>query len=71
MREVIHTVTSWSGGVTLTGAATGQLMIAAIGLVFMIGFGAFGSWLRYRDSKALRAALDSGDLATAMKIRSK
>lgn len=71
MREVINSVTNLSGGVTVTGAATGQLVIAGIGLALMFVFGVFGSWLRYRDSKALRAALEAGDIKTAIKIRSK
>ncbi|QZE50386.1 holin, partial [Klebsiella phage vB_KpnS-VAC9] len=31
----------------------------------------FGAWLRWRDSKALREALEAGDIKTAVKIRSK
>ena len=71
MREFINAATNGSGGVTLAGSATGQLIIAAIGLFFMIRFGSFGAWLRGRDSKALRDALEAGDIKTAVKIRSK
>lgn len=71
MREFISAATNSSGGVALAGSATGQLIIAAIGLFFMILFGSFGAWLRWRDSKALREALEVGDIKTAMKIRSK
>lgn len=71
MREIINSVTNGAAGVTVTSAATGQLLIAVLGLVCMIAFGMFGSWLKYRDSKALRAALEAGDIKTALKIRSK
>ena len=71
MREFISAATNGSGGVTLAGSATGQLIIAAIGLFFMILFGSFGAGLRWRDSKALRDALEAGDIKTAVKIRSK
>lgn len=71
MREFINAATNGSGGVTLAGSATGQLIIAAIGLFFMILFGSFGACLRWRDSKALREALEAGDIKTAVKIRSK
>lgn len=71
MREVINAVTNSSGGVTLGGAASGQLYIAGVGLFFMIAFGLFGAWLKWKDSKAIREALESGDLQTALRIRSK
>lgn len=71
MREFINAAANGSGGVTLAGSATGQLIIAILGLFFMIIFGSFGAWLRWRDSKALRDALEAGDIKTAMKIGSK
>ncbi len=71
MREFINSVTTTGGGVTLGGAAAGQLIIAGIGLLFMIGFGFWGAWLRWRDSKALKEALERDDLKEAMRIRSK
>ncbi|UVT30678.1 putative holin [Klebsiella phage vB_KshKPC-M] len=51
------------------GICNRAIIIAAIGLFFMILFGSFGAWLRWRDSKALRA-LEAGDIKTAVKIRS-
>ena len=45
MREFINAATNSSGGVALAGSATGQLIIAAIGLFFMILFGSIGTWL--------------------------
>lgn len=71
MRDFINAATTGSGTATIAGAASGQLIIGIIGLVFMIGFGVFGAYLRLKDSRALRAAIDEGDLNTAIKIRSK
>lgn len=71
MRDVINAATALSGGSSLTGAATGQLVVAVIGLIFLIGFGLFGAWLKWKDSKAIRRALESGDLQTALKLRAK
>ncbi len=71
MREFINAATNGSGGVAFTGTATGQLIIAAIGLFFMILFGSIGTWLKWKDSKAIRDALEVGDIRTAIKIRSK
>jgi hypothetical protein len=71
MRDFVNATTMTSGGVTLTGAASGQLVIGILGLVFMILFGVFGAWLRLKDSRALRRALEVGDIKTAMQIRSK
>lgn len=71
MREFINNLTSTSGGVTVTGAASGQLVIGIVGLVFMILFGTWGAWLKWQDSKAIRRALDSGDLQTALRLKGK
>lgn len=71
MKEFLTAATGTTAGSTITSAATGQITIAVISLVFMIAFGAFGAWLKWRDSKAFREALESGDLQTALKIRSK
>lgn len=71
MRDFINAATTGSGGVTFGGAISGQIMISAIGLVFMIAFGAWGAWLKWRDSKAIREALDSGDLRRAIEVRNK
>lgn len=71
MREVINNLTATSGGVTLTSAANGQLIIGVVGLIFMILFGVCGVWLKWRDSQAIRRALEAGDLSTALRIRGK
>lgn len=71
MREFINAATTGGGGVTAGGVFSGQLLIALAGLVLMAGFGSWGAYLRWKDSKALREALDAGDLRTAIKIRSK
>lgn len=71
MRDFINQVTFSSAGGTMVGAFSGEMVIAIIGLVFMIGFGMWGSWLKYRDSKAIREALESGDLKTALRVRNK
>ena len=71
MREFINAATNSSGGVALAGSATGQLIIAASGLFFMILFGSIGTWLKWKDSKAIREAIDSGDIKEALRIRSK
>lgn len=71
MREVLNAATAMSGGASVTGAATGQLVIGIIGLVALLVFGAFGAWLKWKDSKAIRRALESGDLQTALKLRAK
>lgn len=70
MREFVNAATMGTGGSSLTGAATGQMAIALTGLVFMIGFGLWGAYLRWKDSKALREALEREDFKEAMKIRS-
>lgn len=69
MKEFINAATTGTGGSALTGAATGQITIAAVSMVCMILFGAWGAYLRWRDSKALREALDSGDFQKAIEIR--
>lgn len=71
MRDFVNATTMTSGGATLAGAASGQLVIGILGLVFMILFGVFGAWLRLKDSRALRRALEAGDIKTAVQIRSK
>lgn len=68
MREVINAVTSGMGGASFTGAATGQLLIAGATFVLFVCFGAWGAYWKYQDSKAIRRALDSGDLESAVKI---
>lgn len=69
MKEFINAATAGTGGSALTSAATSQITIAVISMAFMIAFGAWGAYLRWRDSKALREALDSGDFQKAIEIR--
>lgn len=71
MREVINTVTASSGGGTFAAAATGQFAIAVATFILFVAFGAWGAYWKYRDSKAIREALDDGDLPKALKIRGK
>ena len=71
MREVINAATASTGGAAVTGAATGQMTIAIISLIALIIFGAWGAYWEYKDSKDIRRAIESGDLKTAIKIRSK
>lgn len=62
MREFINAATTGSAGSALTGVATGQLVIGAISLAFMIAFGLWGAWIKWRDSKAFQKALQDGEL---------
>lgn len=71
MRDFINAVTTGGGGVTAGGLFSDQLSIALAGLFLMAAFGSWGAYLRWRDSKALREALDAGDIRTAIKIRGK
>lgn len=71
MKDFINAAMSGTGGATLTSAATGQLMIAGLTFVFFMAFGVWGAYWKYRDSKAIREAIDAGDLKTAISIRNK
>lgn len=71
MREFLNAATTSTGGASLTGAATGQMTIAVAGLILMAAFGFWGAYLRWKDSKALREALDRGDIKEAIRIRGK
>nr|DAG08166.1 MAG TPA: hypothetical protein [Caudoviricetes sp.] len=71
MREFLNAATTGTGGASLTGAATGQITIAVSGLVLMAAFGFWGAYLRWKDSKALREALDREDIKEAIRIRGK
>lgn len=71
MREVINAVTSATGGASLTGAATGQLMIAGATFILFVAFGVWGAYWKYQDSKAIREALKSGNLEEAIKLNGK
>jgi hypothetical protein len=71
MREFLNAATTGTGGASLTGAATGQITIAVAGLILMAAFGFWGAYLRWKDSKALREALDREDIKEAIRIRGK
>ena len=71
MREFLNAATTSTGGASLAGAATGQITIAVAGLVLMAVFGFWGAYLRWKDSKALREALDRHDIKEAIRIRGK
>lgn len=71
MREFLNAATTGTGGASLTGAATGQITIAVSSLVLMAAFGFWGAYLRWKDSKALREALDREDIKEAIRIRGK
>ena len=71
MREFLNAATTSTGGASLAGAATGQITIAVAGLVLMASFGFWGAYLRWKDSKALREALDRDDIKEAIRIRGK
>ncbi|WWD12636.1 holin [Escherichia phage BubbaBully] len=71
MREFLNAATTGTGGASLTGAATGQMTIAVAGLILMAAFGFWGAYLRWKDSKALREALDREDIKEAIRIRGK
>ena len=71
MKDFINAATAGSGGSSIASAATGQLTIAIASFVLMASFGAWGAYLRWRDSKALREALECGDIKKAIEIRGK
>ena len=71
MKEFVNAATSATGGSSVAGAATGQITIAIASLVLMAAFGFWGAYLRWKDSKALREALDNGDIERAIRLRSK
>lgn len=71
MKEFINAATAGTGGSSITGAATGQMTIAVAGFVLMAAFGLWGAYLRWKDSKALREALDREDIKEAIRIRGK
>lgn len=71
MKDFINAATMGTGGSSLTSAATGQMTVAVISLLLMAAFGIWGSYLRWKDSKALREALDRDDVKEAIRIRGK
>ncbi|AKJ74052.1 holin [Salmonella phage 36] len=71
MREFLNMATYSTGGSAFAGAATGQVILGLLTFIFFLLFGFWGAWLKWRDSKAIRNALDSGDLKTALKLRNK
>ena len=71
MKDFINAATMGTGGSSLTSAATGQMTVAVISVVLMAAFGLCGAYLRWKDSKALREALDRDDIKEAIRIRGK
>lgn len=71
MKDFINAATMGTGGSSLTSAATGQMTVAVISLLLMTAFGIWGAYLRWKDSKALREALDRDDVKEAIRIRGK
>lgn len=71
MKDFLNVATSGTGGASITGAVTGQTTIAIASFVLMAAFGMWGAYLRWRDSKALREALECGDIKKAIEIRGK
>lgn len=71
MREFINMATYTTGGSAFAVATTGQFLLAILTFVFFVIFGCWGAWLKWRDSKAIREAIDSGDLRKALMIRNK
>lgn len=71
MREFLTAATSGTGGASFAGAATGQLYIAGATFVCFVLFGIWGAYWKYKDSKAIKKALEEGDLKRAIEIRSK
>lgn len=71
MKEFVNAATSATGGSSLAGAATGQIAVAIVSAAFMIAFGAWGAYLRWKDSKAFHAALKDGDIEKAIKLKGK
>lgn len=69
MKDFINAATMGTGGSSLTSAATGQMTVAVISLLLMAAFGIWGAYLRWKDSKALREALDRDDVKEAIRIR--
>lgn len=71
MKDFVNAAMSGSGGAAITSAATGQLVIAALTFVSFIAFGVWGAYWKYKDSRAIREAIEAGDLKTAIEIRNK
>jgi hypothetical protein len=71
MRDFINAATASSAGVTASGVGMGQLVVAIVGLILMAAFGAWGAYWKYRDSKAIREAIEAGDLKGAILRRNK
>lgn len=68
MKEFINAATATTGGASFTSAATGQLYLAAATFAFFLAFGLWGGYWKYKDSKAIRRALETGDLRSALDI---
>ena len=69
MKDFLNAATYSAGGSAFAGAATGQLYIAVATFIFFVCFGAWGAYWKFRDSQAIKQALNDGDLEKALKIR--
>lgn len=71
MKEFYDAATLGGSGVAMGGGMSDNTIIGITGLIIAVVFGVIATWLRWRDSRALRRALESGDIKEAIKIRSK
>lgn len=71
MRDFLLMAQNSFGGATVVGSFTGEFLLAVATFILFAIFGCWGAWLKWRDSKAIREALDSGDLKTALNLRTK
>ncbi|HAC8812690.1 TPA_asm: holin [Salmonella enterica] len=71
MRDFLLMAQNSFGGATVVGTFTGEFLLAIATFILFAIFGCWGAWLKWRDSKAIREALDSGDLKTALNLRQK
>lgn len=71
MKDFINAATAGSGGSSIASAATGQLTIAIASFILMAAFGAWGAYLRWRDSKKFHEAIEKGDIQKAIEISGK
>lgn len=71
MKEFYNAATLSGSGMAMGGGLSDNTIIGIAGLAIAVVFGVIATWLRWKDSQALRRALDSGDIRKAINIRSK
>lgn len=71
MRGFLDMTTGTSGGASLAGLATGQFVLAVLTFICFVIFGAWGAYIRWKDSRAFHDALNRGDFKEALSIRDK